>query len=70
MDKPYEKVGSVGEVTFAGMKVEVLALDYHFAYGNHRWLCTPIAGSGETWLEHVVFKDEEEVIPSEPLQTN
>lgn len=39
----------VGTLTFV-----VAVKDYKFAYGNHRWLVTPTAGTGETWTENIV----------------
>lgn len=39
----------VGTLTFV-----VAIKDYKFAYGNHRWLVTPTAGTGETWTENIV----------------
>ena len=37
------------------LKIEVKILDYKKAYGKERFLVTPVAGSGEKWVEEVTL---------------
>lgn len=34
-----------------GLLVEVTVLDYKTSWGKDRWLVTPVAGSGQIWVE-------------------
>lgn len=52
MKEEIEKyAGKTGHIELNGLKVKVNILDYKTAYGNERWLVSPISGSGQTWTE-------------------
>lgn len=55
-----ERIGQEAYITTKKEKLEVRVriLDYKFSYGNHRWLITPVNGSGEAWVENVVFNNK------------
>lgn len=44
-------IGTVRSTLIGGLIVEVKVLDYKCSWGKDRWLITPVAGSGETWIE-------------------
>lgn len=51
-------VGKKGEVFAGGMTVKVEVKDVKQSYGRTRYLITPIAGSGEVWVENVKIDDK------------
>lgn len=44
-------IGTVKTVLIKGLTVDVEVLDYKNSWGKDRWLVTPVAGQGETWIE-------------------
>lgn len=51
-----DKIKNVGKRAFVALgkfKVEVEIKDYKRSYGQDRWLVSPVAGSGEAWVENV-----------------
>lgn len=46
-------IGKQGWIEFGKLMVDVKILDYKRSYGRDRWLVTPIAGSGQVWVENV-----------------
>ena len=55
MKEQYKNIGKEVLVDFSGMHVKVKILDYKWVYGCDRYLVTPVAGSGEIWVERVIF---------------
>lgn len=54
MKKHLEKIGKTATLkTQWGFLIKVKVLDYKNSYGRHRWLVTPLAGSGEEWVENI-----------------
>lgn len=41
-------------VTDNGLSINVTIKDVKTAYGNIRYLVTPVSGEGEAWVENVV----------------
>lgn len=52
-EKIEQYVGKKAQITIGGLTIEVLITDYKQAYGKDRFLVTPTAGSGATWVEAV-----------------
>lgn len=52
-----ERIGQKATLTTKkeGLVVDVIIMDYKFSYGNHRWLVKPFSGTGQAWVENVVF---------------
>ncbi len=46
-------IGKIGIIQLGALKIEVGIRDYKNTYGRDRWLVSPTAGSGETWVENV-----------------
>ncbi len=46
-----QNIGKRGTTRFGNMVVQVEITDYKVSYGKERWLVTPVAGSGDTWVE-------------------
>lgn len=44
-------IGTERFIEFGTLTVEVKVLDYKVSFGKQRWLVTPVAGTGETWVE-------------------
>lgn len=53
-----DRVGKVGTIYCNEMQVEVKVLDIKKTYGRLRYLVTPVAGSGQVWVENINFKDK------------
>lgn len=49
----YQFVGKKGTIFAGGLRVEVEIKDVKNSYGRDRYLVTPVAGSGEVWVESV-----------------
>lgn len=43
-------IGTEGAIVMDGVRVYVRVLDVKQAYGNIRYLVTPLAGLGQTWV--------------------
>lgn len=55
--KAIGKRGSI--MTRNGLRVSVVVRDVKAnSYGKTRYLIAPIAGGGETWVEHIEFDEE------------
>ena len=55
-----KKIGKTGTIhTTNGLTVQVTILDVKVSWNKERYLVTPKAGSGETWVENIVIKDGE-----------
>ena len=52
-NKVFENVGKQGTVSLGGLKVHVDILDYKKSYGRDRFFVTPVAATGEVWVENV-----------------
>lgn len=48
-----EKIGTTVSISLNGLNVEVKILDVKQSYGKVRYLVTPVAGSGQVWVERV-----------------
>ena len=44
-------IGQKGLLSFDVLKCQVNILDAKMAYGNLRFLVTPVSGSGEVWVD-------------------
>ncbi len=56
MKEKLEKIGTEAKVqTDWGFYVNVIIKDYKNSYGKDRWLVSPVTGSGEAWVENVIF---------------
>jgi len=44
-------IGKIGKVRLHELVIDVRILDVKSAYGNERFLCTPIAGNNESWFD-------------------
>jgi hypothetical protein len=53
----YKMVGKKGTILAGGLKVEVEIKDVKNSYGRDRFLVSPIAGSGEVWVESVTVAE-------------
>lgn len=51
-----EYLGKIGLVYYGDMQVEVRVKDIQYKFGRPSFLVEPIAGEGQMWLEHVMFK--------------
>lgn len=54
-----KKLGSVADLKIDKFTIKVVILNFKKAWGNDRWLVKPVAGSGEVWVENVIFTDED-----------
>jgi len=45
-----EHVGSIKQIAYLNMKMDVRIMDIKNAYGNTRFLVAPVSGTGETWI--------------------
>jgi hypothetical protein len=56
-----DKLASIGKTaiikTEHGLTVQVKILDYKNSYGRDRWLVSPLAGSGQAWVEKLLILD-------------
>ena len=52
-----KKLGRIVELELNGLTVQAKVLDFKLSYGRERWLVTPVAGSGEVWVEKVKFSN-------------
>jgi hypothetical protein len=57
LNEQINKIGKIVELPLNGMVVQVKVLDFKLSYGRERWLVTPVAGSGQVWVENVKFAD-------------
>ena len=55
--KHQSDIGRIGAINAEGLTVQVRILDVKETYGRLRWLVTPVAGSGERWVERVSIRD-------------
>lgn len=39
-----------------GLVMDVRVLQHKFSYGKDRYLVTPVAGSGEVWVQNINLK--------------
>ena len=46
-----KNIGKKGTLYVGGLQINVKIIDFKKAYGNDRWLVTPVSGSGEAWTE-------------------
>lgn len=53
----YKFVGKKGTIFAGGLRVEVEIKDVKNSYGRDRYLVTPVAGSGEVWVESVTVAE-------------
>lgn len=44
-------IGQEGSILMDGVRVYVRVLDVKQAYGNLRYLITPLSGVGQTWVD-------------------
>lgn len=51
-------VGKTVIVRLGGLDVEVTVTDVKERWGRTRYFITPVAGSGEAWVETITLKDE------------
>lgn len=51
-----EYMGKVGHVYYGNLVVDVRVKDIQVKFGKASYLVEPVAGTGEMWLEHVLFK--------------
>lgn len=57
MKEKLEKIGTIGTISCLNkLKVRVRIIDYKYAYGHDRWLIEPVEGSGQVYVENVVFE--------------
>ncbi len=52
-------IGEVAIIQCGPFAVEVRVLDHKFSYGHDRYLVTPVAGSGQAWVEKMTPKEED-----------
>lgn len=54
---PSKYVGKRGSVELKnGLTMDVRILQHKFSYGKDRFLVTPVAGSGEVWVQNINLK--------------
>jgi len=58
MSNPKENIGKTVAVELGNLIVYIKILDHKVSYGRHRWFVTPVAGSGEVWIQDVDFTKE------------
>lgn len=59
MKETIEKyVGKKGTIFAGGLSVQVKVKDVKTSYGRDRYLVTPVAGSGEVWVESVTLLEK------------
>lgn len=46
-----QNIGKEGTILLSNMRVSVRILDVKQAYGNTRYLVTPLEGIGQTWVD-------------------
>jgi hypothetical protein len=46
-------IGRQASITFNGLTFMVKVLETATPYGKRRYRVTPLAGSGEAWVEHI-----------------
>ena len=46
-----QNIGKEGTILLSSMRVSVRILDVKQAYGNTRYLVTPLEGIGQTWVD-------------------
>jgi hypothetical protein len=49
-------VGRKGTITHGELIIEVEIIKHKNVYGRDRYLITPVAGTGEMWVENVIIK--------------
>jgi hypothetical protein len=50
-------IGKLASITFNGLTFVVKVLETATPYGKRRYRVTPVKGSGEAWVEHVIPND-------------
>jgi len=65
MKEVINKLNKTAMYDMNGLKIEVTTIDFKTAWGNTRFLITPVAGTGEIWvLESSLYfnykKDEQD----------
>ena len=46
-------IGKEAMIETNGLRLKVLVKDHKQSYGKDRWLVTPVAGSGNIWVERL-----------------
>lgn len=59
MKELIKNIGKTGTIHIARteLKVEVKITDVKQVYGNDRYLVTPVAGIGETWVQDITINE-------------
>jgi len=52
MKNELDKVGKVIRMNAKGMIIDVTILDVKFVFGRYAYLVTPVAGTGEAWIDN------------------
>ena len=51
------KLNNIGTIRHGTLTVKVKVLDIKLIYGRTRYQVTPVAGSGEDWIENVTMDE-------------
>lgn len=62
MLKELDRIGKRGVIqakcSKCALAIQIVVLNIKSAYGRTRYLVTPVAGSGEVWVEKVAFSPD------------
>jgi hypothetical protein len=47
------EINSIVHITLDSLLIDVKILEHKRSYGRDRWLVTPVAGTGEKWIEKI-----------------
>lgn len=53
-----KKLGTIAIIKMDKIFVNVYIVNFKSSYGRDRWLVKPVSGSGEVWVENVIFTEE------------
>lgn len=61
MKEYLDKIGRRGEISLGQLRIIVTILDVKQAWGQIRWLVSPVEGSGAQWVESITLTDDESI---------
>lgn len=52
MQNELDKIGTTIRINFKELVIDVKILNVKFVFGRYAYLVTPVAGTGETWVDN------------------
>ena len=56
MQDKLKLIGQTAQIKEKELLIDIEIIDFKQSWGKNRYLITPIAGSGEIWVENIILK--------------